>query len=313
MEATRFDPTLRVLLGRRRARQSSKLDSTLSFSHPVNPATMTTIDHLSFPHIIDHVWSYLSVSDLKHIRAVSKSWLVRSDLSLSNHIVIERRGDSGFEVRARCLRHQDATQVITKEFENGCSCSFKGSRTATRDDEDEGETCRFCHRLLGCPTIDVGGYTPNALDVETPPFSALPGTATIRWLRSLGDQPTVHWRLAMGSDQVFFLQHDGTSGFDLTVEAIPDEFPETVELVFNFSCTANPTTQTSPTQIHIPHWQELETRAALPSFSTTRGRRGRRLLHSTQPFSWDSCSAILQWASTSLLSDSRALSRRQLP
>lgn len=260
MEATRFDSTLRVLLGRRRARQSSTLDSTLSLSHPINPATMTTIDHLFFPHIIDQIWSYLSVSDLKHVRTVSKSWLVRSDLSLSNYIVIERKNKWGCEARARCLAHGEVTTVITKEFEDGCSCSVEGFGNVGEDGKFDGTTCRLCHRLLHYPTIDIVGHTPNSMDIEETPFDMIPEEATIRWFTDFRAESKLDWYLSFGSDHVFFLQHDGTSETTVTFELDYDPIRPSVDLVFNFNCTANPAAATAPAHITVPQWQELECR-----------------------------------------------------
>lgn len=84
-------------------------------------APATVIDHQFFPHIIDQIWTYLSVDDLQPLRTVCKDWRIRADLKLSNHLVIERK-DTTYDVRVRCIQHPGATESITNLFQGDCQC-----------------------------------------------------------------------------------------------------------------------------------------------------------------------------------------------
>lgn len=210
---------------------------------------MTTIDHLSFPHIIDQIWSSLSADDLLHMRAVCKSWLVRADFGISGHLVIERNGESDYEVRARCFDHPGVTERIA-----GCCCNSQDGS----DEDVERPRCRFCQRLEDGVTFDVVGFTPDDVDPYSSPFCQVPEDATLRWLAGLADCSNTSWNLLPASSHIFFHRYDGTTNLTLDLDIDKSALygsRESESLVFNFNCTANPTTTVATAYIDIPVWQ----------------------------------------------------------
>lgn len=189
--------------------------------------------------------------------------MVRADLSLSNHIIIERKGNSGYDVYARCLGHPGVQESITEQFRDSCSCTF--SFGVEYDGGQDESICLACNRLLDIPIIDVVGYNPITADPSMPPFDMIPGNATLRW-PNFAQETEALWSLGSGSDQVFWLQHDGIENvditFDLDEEALHNA-PDAIGLVFNFECSVSPTSGTALTQFHIPAWQELEGKGCL--------------------------------------------------
>lgn len=94
---------------------------------------MTVIDHTFFPHILDQIWSALCVNGLRTFRPVCRDWLIRADLCLSSHLVLEPVEDGDFRLRARCFTHPNVTEEITKEYLEGCQCIDTPLRTQQDD------------------------------------------------------------------------------------------------------------------------------------------------------------------------------------
>lgn len=75
---------------------------------------MIVIDHRYYPHIIDLIWSEMEFDERWAVRSVSKAWLIRADLELSTHVVIERMDATAFNAKVICLAHPGHTINITQ-------------------------------------------------------------------------------------------------------------------------------------------------------------------------------------------------------
>ncbi|EJT49710.1 hypothetical protein A1Q2_08461 [Trichosporon asahii var. asahii CBS 8904] len=215
---------------------------------------MTVIDHRFYPHIIDQIWTHLSVGEVERLRQVCKCWSIRADLSISNRLTIARKECSTppYEIRARLLDNPSITSIITEEVQNGCVCLFLEGDNS----DSEGRTrltlgqriCRFCNRLDDSLIIDVVGFAPSMLDMQSAPLEALCHDARVRWLTDFSHLPECHLDLYAAADYVFFLQYNGYACSRITFDFNAGNNYSTfdfVDLVFNFDCHANPTTSTS--------------------------------------------------------------------
>lgn len=207
---------------------------------------MIVIDHRYYPHIIDLIWSEMEFDELWAVRSVSKAWLIRADLELSTHVVIERMDATAFNAKVICLAHPGHTINITQA---AMGCLMPDAKYPHPDD-----ICALCERIdWTYAVVDVVGYSPNSLQEEV---SCLwfthPGQ--FRWRCDLfrdfdASEPE---RLPDSNESyVFYFDLDATAQPKVTLDTRDGDRT----LVFNVDCYADPTATTTQRLIKLHIWR----------------------------------------------------------